>query len=162
MLARMECGCVHVASAPLGPERPVCTPVAQTQSQALGAFESPLVVYRLLGERAERLKNERAWMLLLRDDKFLHVCSEIGRGTREHVLVDLDWALACALSPVRTPYCILAHNHPSGSSWPSAEDMRLTVEMGRAAARQGLELLDHVVLGHGELFSFYNRQGFRL
>jgi DNA repair protein RadC len=78
------------------------------------------------------------------------------------VEIDLDWALACARTPERTPYAILAHNHPSGSAWPSEADARLTGEMGGAAARQGLELLDHVVLGRGEIFSFHLRQLLRI
>jgi len=99
-------------------------------------------------------------MLLLTEQKLLAVESEIGRGVENEVEVDLDWALRCARLP-STPFCILAHNHPSGSAWPSWEDARLTRDMGRVAWSQGVHMLDHVVLGRGEFFSFHHQQGAR-
>lgn len=100
-------------------------------------------------------------MLLLTRDMLLQVESLIGEGESSEVTIDLDWALSCARTPA-TPFCILAHNHPSGSAWPSWEDARLTRDMVRAAAAQGIQLLDHVVLGRGEVFSFAYDQGIRL
>lgn len=140
---------------------PVCTPVPESRARAIGPVDSPQVVYLILAPKSERLRHERAWMLLLTPGKLLAVESELSRGSVDEVEIDLDWALACAARP-GTPFCILAHNHPSGSSWPSWQDARLTRDMGRAAAAQGIELLDHVVLGRGEVYSFRFQQGARL
>lgn len=41
---------------------------------------------------------------------------------------------------------VLVHNHPSGDPTPSPEDVRLTVEAGRAGDLLGIEVLDHVVV----------------
>ena len=41
---------------------------------------------------------------------------------------------------------ILAHNHPSGSSEPSPEDIALTRRLSEAAKIFGIELLDHVIV----------------
>ena len=41
------------------------------------------------------------------------------------------------------------HNHPSGDPQPSDEDLRLTGELLAAARLLDLELLDHLVVGHG-------------
>lgn len=43
----------------------------------------------------------------------------------------------------------LVHNHPSGDPEPSEEDVRLTAEVVAAARLLDLELLDHLVIGHG-------------
>ena len=42
---------------------------------------------------------------------------------------------------------IVAHNHPSGDSTPSAQDVRITDELRKAGSLLGIELLDHVVIG---------------
>ena len=43
----------------------------------------------------------------------------------------------------------LVHNHPSGDPEPSEEDVRLTAEVVSAARLLDVELLDHLVIGHG-------------
>jgi DNA repair protein RadC len=42
---------------------------------------------------------------------------------------------------------ILVHNHPSGDPTPSPEDVRLTVEAGKAGDLLGIDVLDHIVVG---------------
>jgi len=42
---------------------------------------------------------------------------------------------------------ILAHNHPSGDSTPSAEDVKLTRQMVQTGQVIGIKVLDHVVIG---------------
>ncbi len=41
---------------------------------------------------------------------------------------------------------ILAHNHPSGDSTPSAADIELTNRMKKAGALLGIPLLDHIIV----------------
>jgi len=41
---------------------------------------------------------------------------------------------------------ILMHNHPSGSSEPSAEDIEITGRIAEAGRMLGIELLDHVIV----------------
>lgn len=49
---------------------------------------------------------------------------------------------------------ILAHNHPSGSLEPSAEDVEVTERIRDALALIEIELLDHVIVGQSGYFSF--------
>ena len=42
---------------------------------------------------------------------------------------------------------ILAHNHPSGESDPSREDIKLTRQLIEAGRIMDIEILDHVVIG---------------
>jgi DNA repair protein RadC len=44
---------------------------------------------------------------------------------------------------------VVAHNHPSGDATPSAEDLRITGELAQAGRLLDIELLDHLVIGHG-------------
>ncbi|MFZ9699402.1 MAG: JAB domain-containing protein [Candidatus Limnocylindrus sp.] len=52
----------------------------------------------------------------------------------------------------------LVHNHPSGDPEPSEEDVRLTAEVVVAARLFDLELLDHLVIGHGRWSSIRSQR----
>ena len=48
---------------------------------------------------------------------------------------------------------VVVHNHPSGDPSPSAEDLRITRELADAGRLLDVELLDHLVIGHGRWVS---------
>lgn len=48
---------------------------------------------------------------------------------------------------------IVAHNHPSGNTEPSAEDINLTRQLLEGARFLGIPLLDHLILGNGNHLS---------
>lgn len=48
---------------------------------------------------------------------------------------------------------IVAHNHPSGDPTPSKQDIAVTEQLTRALALIDTELLDHFVLGDGQVLS---------
>lgn len=49
---------------------------------------------------------------------------------------------------------VVAHNHPSGDPSPSAEDRAITERLHDAGKLIGIDLLDHLVIGHDEFYSF--------
>ncbi len=49
---------------------------------------------------------------------------------------------------------VLVHNHPSGEPHPSAHDRRITKKLQRAGALLEIPMMDHVVLGSHNYFSF--------
>jgi DNA repair protein RadC len=49
---------------------------------------------------------------------------------------------------------ILVHNHPSGSPEPSRQDIAITRDIAEAAARLGITLHDHIVIGGSDYRSF--------
>ena len=53
---------------------------------------------------------------------------------------------------------IVAHNHPSGDTTPSSDDIELTKRLKQASEILAIDLLDHIVLGHdGQYLSFRDR-----
>lgn len=44
---------------------------------------------------------------------------------------------------------MLAHNHPSGDTTPSADDRSVTRRLAQAGTTVGIELLDHLIVGDG-------------
>lgn len=49
---------------------------------------------------------------------------------------------------------ILVHNHPSGSPEPSRQDIAITRDIADAAARLGIQLHDHIIIGGSDFRSF--------
>lgn len=49
---------------------------------------------------------------------------------------------------------VLVHNHPSGNSNPSQEDIRLTKKLQLASKLIGIPLCDHIILGRDSFYSF--------
>jgi DNA repair protein RadC len=54
----------------------------------------------------------------------------------------------------RAAAVMLAHNHPSGNIAPSSEDRTVTDKLKKAAVTLGIKLLDHVIFGRSEYYSF--------
>jgi len=52
---------------------------------------------------------------------------------------------------------ILAHNHPSGNPEPSAADKHLTTRLTDALALIEIQVLDHIIVGNTNTFSFAER-----
>ena len=52
---------------------------------------------------------------------------------------------------------IVAHNHPSGEVEPSAEDRALTTKLKQACELVGINLVDHIIVGHEKYTSFADR-----
>ncbi len=52
---------------------------------------------------------------------------------------------------------ILAHNHPSGIAEPSTADRHITARIADALALVDIRLLDHMVIGDGDVVSFAER-----
>jgi DNA repair protein RadC len=52
---------------------------------------------------------------------------------------------------------IFAHNHPSGVAEPSQADEALTRRLKEALALVDIRVLDHLVIGDGEVVSFCDR-----
>ena len=49
---------------------------------------------------------------------------------------------------------LLVHNHPSGKCEPSNEDRQITDRIKKAGEIMGIQLLDHIIVGGGDFFSF--------
>jgi DNA repair protein RadC len=52
---------------------------------------------------------------------------------------------------------ILVHQHPSGDSTPSSEDIAITRRLKEAGEIMGIKVLDHVIVGEGAYLSFVER-----
>jgi DNA repair protein RadC len=103
---------------------------------------------------------------LLRADAREHFIA-IPVDARNRPLAQIEVAVgglsACCVSPadVFRPVVrqaaiavLFAHNHPSGETVPSEEDVQVTERLLRAGQLIGVQVLDHLILGHEGYFSF--------
>jgi DNA repair protein RadC len=55
---------------------------------------------------------------------------------------------------------IFAHNHPSGDTTPSEEDIGLSKRLAEAGQIMGVDVLDHVIFAGGDYLSLKRRGQF--
>jgi DNA repair protein RadC len=54
----------------------------------------------------------------------------------------------------RAASVVVAHNHPSGTAWPSRQDISMTQQLAAAGRLIGIELHDHIIISKKDSFSF--------
>lgn len=57
---------------------------------------------------------------------------------------------------------ICIHNHPTGDSSPSKEDKMITVKIKEIGILHGIKLIDHIIIGIGNYYSFYENKKFNI
>ena len=55
---------------------------------------------------------------------------------------------------------MVAHNHPSGDPKPSTEDTEVTRVLARSGKVLGIPMIDHVIIGDGNYYSFLENEAF--
>jgi len=111
--------------------------------------KGPNDIADLLGDRARLLEKEMFWVILL-DARNGLKCEpiEVSMGLLDASLVHAREVFRDAIRSA-CGAVILAHNHPSGDTTPSAEDVRITRQLVEAGRIVDIKVLDHVVLGGG-------------
>ena len=71
---------------------------------------------------------------------------EVSKGTTNMIVVDNKQIFMWAFKYSATAL-ILVHNHPSGISSPSKEDISFTIKLVKDAKILGLYILDHIIIG---------------
>jgi len=90
---------------------------------------------------------EACWMLSLNTKHRLLSADLISVGSLDHTFMSPREIFGVAVRNDASAI-ILAHNHPSGEAQPSRDDERVTRRIMEAARIMGIELLDHLVIGH--------------
>lgn len=84
---------------------------------------------------------------------------EVSRGTIDSTLVHpaeiFKRALVCNAHSIA-----IAYNHPAGNARPSSEDKQITERIKRCGEMMGIPLIDHVIIGDGQYYSFLEDANF--
>jgi len=113
---------------------------------------SPSQIANLCRARLEGLSKEQFLVLFL-DNRHRLIQSEVmHRGTVDMSVVYPREVLSQALK-YQAAAILVAHNHPGGSLNPSAEDIKITIELKNAAAVLGIRFLDHLIVAESKVVS---------
>lgn len=109
--------------------------------------------YSILKNYLEDLQKEEFWAIFLnQSNKVVHT-QQLSSGGINQSIVDVRILFKNALELLSTGI-IIAHNHPSGSLKPSAEDINITKKIKEAGSILNIQLLDHLIITQDHYFSF--------
>ena len=112
--------------------------------------EAAVVFTSILGEEAVEVFG----ILCLTTSRQLIAYHQISRGGIDQTVARPREIFQAALLAHATGI-VLGHNHPSGDPQPSGDDRVLTERLVNAGKMMGVEILDHIIVGHdGKYFSF--------
>ncbi|MDO3381339.1 RadC family protein [Gilvimarinus algae] len=120
------------------------------------ALTSPDLVRRYLVSQLRHSTREIFALLLLDNQHRLIRYVPLFMGTLDGASVYPREVVKLALSS-NAAAVILAHNHPSGVAEPSQADRRITERLIAALDLVGVRVLDHMIVGDGEVTSFAER-----
>lgn len=79
----------------------------------------------------------------------LLACYRLAEGSPDQVTINMRRVVENALD-ANASLVVLSHNHPSGVALPSKEDNQTTLQIKRALADIGVQLVDHVIVADGD------------
>lgn len=121
-----------------------------TDSQS--AFDT---IYPHLGD----LNHEEFWVIFLNRANQVIGKQNVSKGGVSGTVVDPKVVFKMAVQ-FPASAIILAHNHPSGNLKPSQADHQLTRKLKDAGRSLDIPVLDHLIIGDREYFSFVDEQVF--
>ena len=126
------------------------------QLQAAPVFDNPQRVREYLALQLGAHTQEVFAVMFLDTHQRLRGMEELFRGTLNQTTVYPREVVKRALAH-NAASVVLAHNHPSGVAEPSRSDVYLTETLRTALQLVDIKVLDHYVVGHGEVVSMAER-----
>lgn len=110
-------------------------------------------VYHLLCEDMSHLPKEHLIVLCINIKGEVIKNETVYMGTTSTISVAIKDVFKSAVR-IGAHGLIVVHNHPSGDSRPSVADTKLTKMMIDAGKLLTIDLLDHIIIGNGEFYSY--------
>lgn len=125
---------------------------------SLDSVLNPADVFLFLNDNfhANRQAEEHVWIIGYRTDRVIGVF-EISHGMINGSVAEPREVFSRLLMLGVTRF-ILAHNHPSGLTNPSSNDILITKRLKQAGDLMGISLMDHVILGEKTYYSFHENE----
>ncbi|OGS44962.1 MAG: hypothetical protein A2539_04610 [Elusimicrobia bacterium RIFOXYD2_FULL_34_15] len=119
-------------------------------------LSSPQLVYDYLKTSLRGASDEEFKILFLDNRNKLIGIETFESGTVNHAVVYPRKVVERALYN-HAVGVIIAHNHPSGALQPSQDDIDVTKTIKNALRTVEITLLDHIIIGHNDYYSFKNK-----
>lgn len=115
-------------------------------------YDSPSAAAEALQQILEHEAVEVCGMLCLTSRRGLVGYHELSRGTLDATAVHPREVFKVALL-ANARALIVGHNHPSGDPTPTAEDLAVTRRLVSVGSLLGVDVLDHIIIGHDRYLS---------
>jgi len=116
-------------------------------------IQSSKDVFELFQVELAEKKYEGFWLLLLDRANKIIGQEKISEGGTAGTVADPKRIFKTAIDR-HASSLILCHNHPSGNVEPSQADISLTKKMIQAGTLLDIQILDHIIIGEENYFSF--------
>jgi DNA repair protein RadC len=115
-------------------------------------------VFDYFHEKFKDEKQEHFYVLILNSQN--HIIKEefISKGVLDAAIIHPREVFKPAIKHSASKI-ILIHNHPSGNPKPSPEDLEVTKQLIEAGKLIDIKILDHVIIGNGEWWSWVEDEG---
>ncbi len=130
--------------------------LSSTQPEERAVVRSPADVANLLLTEMSLLEQEHLRVVLLNTRNQVLGVPEVYRGSVNSSLVRVGELFREAVRQ-NCPAVVIVHNHPSGDPTPSTDDISMTRKMVEAGRLLDIEVLDHLIIGHGRYVSLKER-----
>ncbi len=127
--------------------------IAKASAPRFNQFTSASAVADYYMEDLRHLERERFILMQLNSKCMLIHETVLSIGTVNKTFVSARDIFMEALKN-QAVYIIMIHNHPSGDSTPSREDINCTHIIQKAGNLLGILLIDHIIIGDNQYFSF--------
>lgn len=121
--------------------------------EEIDVISSPMIAVLYCQAELERDEREVFMVLFLDNQHRLIKIEKLFSGTINQTEVHTREIIKAALK-YNAAALIIAHNHPSGSCEPSEADRALTEKIEAACDLMHIRLVDHIIVGKGDYFSF--------
>ena len=119
-------------------------------------LQAPKDIYHTFRERYEKLDREDFLVILLDNKNGRLGYNVVSMGSLTASVVHPREVFKAAVL-TNAARLLLIHNHPSGDSTPSKEDIDITKRLKEGGEILGIQILDHVIIGEGRYFSFADK-----
>ena len=122
------------------------------------ALEKPCIrnsqlAYECFYAHLSDLNHEQFWIMLLNNANKVIRLEKIGIGGMTGTTADPKKIFKSALEN-NAASIMLCHNHPSGNVMPSNADKTITNNLKKAGQFLEIKILDHIIIGNDNYFSF--------
>lgn len=124
----------------------------QNRASALSLSDSKLAT-KVLREQIDDYDVEHFFVLLFDIRNRLLRIEKVTKGILTASLVHPRETFASAIKN-KAAKILIAHNHPSGDSKPSEEDIKITKRLKDAGVIIGIHVVDHIIITKNSFFSF--------
>lgn len=119
-------------------------------------IKQPHDLAKILMSELKFEKSEKVKIIVLNNKNEIQKIKDIATGGSNFANVSIKDILSEPIK-MKAPKIIVVHNHPSGDSTPSKQDIVFTEQLYEISELMGIQLLDHLVIGNMNYTSIFSK-----